>query len=184
VLFRSDYDWTVLEKKVGDVQDLPLIFEGQGCTQVNQIVSLLESLKELYHVRFLIVDYLQLMAKNTEDLDTLVGALKDLAISRGLHVLAISSLKREGAGVIVPTTRSLRGSQGLAYGADTVMLLHQPHAMDRELDYRWEGVAILNTDKQRNGPKGSGHLRWNPARLVFDHMTDDEVRKLPPLHHD
>lgn len=135
-------------------------------------------------IRFLIVDYLQLVRgpKGTDrrlEVEAVSAGLKGLALRYNLVVLALSSLTPPPPGKgnkrPRPDMDSLRESRALEHDADIVLLLHRPSpdSADREL--------IIA--KARDGGTGRCTLYFEGAYLRFQE-TGDAVPTSPPLNPD
>jgi replicative DNA helicase len=115
-------------------------------------------LKQRHDLRFVIVDYLQLMSspKKTEsrqqEVSELSRALKLLAKELEVPVIAISQLNRgpEQRTDKRPMVSDLRESGSIEQDADMVILLHREDAYERESPRA--GEADLIVAKHRNGP--------------------------------
>lgn len=135
-------------------------------------------------IRFLIVDYLQLVRgpKGTDrrlEVEAVSAGLKGLALRYNLVVLALSSLTPPPPGKgnkrPRPDMDSLRESRALEHDADIVLLLHRPSpdSADREL--------IIA--KARDGGTGRCTLYFEGAYLRFQESVD-AVPASPPLNPD
>lgn len=114
-----------------------------------------------------LVDYLQKVprpgAGEEERITSVTEGLKDLALTLGTPVIAVSAAEKEslGAGHRM-RTHDLRGSSALAYEADVVLLLaNKAHIVSREhLVYdlgnveRYNAQTILSVEKNRHGRAG------------------------------
>src|SRR5690606_25361215 len=115
-------------------------------------------LKQRHDLRFVIVDYLQLMSspKRTEsrqqEVSEISRALKLLAKELEVPVVAISQLNRgpEQRTDKRPQVSDLRESGSIEQDADVVILLHREDAYERESPRA--GEADLIVAKHRNGP--------------------------------
>jgi len=105
----------------------------------------------------------------TNRLDQIVTKLKELARHWNTHILLVSSLSRGQVGD-EPSSKNLRGSQGIAYSADNVVILNK---LDDGKNFVWFKVA-----KQRNGPSGKYLLKWEGEKLLFRDATQEEEDKL------
>jgi len=138
-----------------------------------------------------VVDYLQKVAQADES--EVVEQLKDLALERGVAVLAVVAAEKEGIG---PGHRlrvhELRGSSALAYEPDVVLILNDKYdAVARHhLVYgvgsaeRFREWVILSIEKNRGGAdridlefrKQFAHARFDPeGQLVAEQLMDERV---------
>ncbi|MDP9183985.1 MAG: DnaB helicase C-terminal domain-containing protein [Actinomycetota bacterium] len=140
-----------------------------------------------------IVDYLQKVAGHDEGAEV-VEALKDLALEKGVVVLAVVAADKVG---LAPGHRlrvhELRGSSSLAYEPDVVLILNEKYdAVARHhLVYgvgaaeRFREWVILSIEKNRGGTdridlefrKQFAHARFDPdGQLVAEQLTDERVQ--------
>lgn len=115
----------------------------------------------------ILVDYLQKVpmpgVSEEERITAVTEGLKDLALTLGTPIVAISAADKESlAAGHRMRTHDLRGSSALAYEADVVLLLaNKAHIVSREhLVYdlgnveRYNTQAILSVEKNRHGRSG------------------------------
>lgn len=120
-------------------------------------------------VGLVIVDYIQLMAsgQKRENQNVEVAAisrgLKVLARDFNVPILALSQLNRgiENRVDQLPRLADLRDSGSLEQDADIVLFIHRDEGSE---------IAKLVVAKQRNGPKGTIELRWDPKSVRFGHV--------------
>lgn len=122
-------------------------------------------------IGFCVVDYLQLLdgpkhiREHRLQIEAISKALKNLATTRNIPVLALSSLSRPAQGQEKrPTLASLRETAALEHDADVVLLLHR----ERE---RNETECIVA--KNRDGCVGTAELMFRPEWVGFDEITHD-----------
>jgi replicative DNA helicase len=115
-------------------------------------------LKQRHDLKFVIIDYLQLMSspKRTEsrqqEVSEMSRSLKLLAKELEVPVIALSQLNRgpEQRTDKKPLLSDLRESGSIEQDADVVILLHREDAYERESPRA--GEADLIVAKHRNGP--------------------------------
>jgi replicative DNA helicase len=139
-----------------------------------------------------IVDYLQKVPTHHEG--EVVEALKDMALEKGLVVLAVVAADKSG---IAPGHRlrvhELRGSSSLAYEPDVVLILNEKYdAVARHhLVYgvgaaeRFREWVVLSIEKNRGGTdrvdlefrKQFAHARFDPeGQIVAEQLSDERVQ--------
>lgn len=121
-----------------------------------------------------VVDYLQLMRSErgarvenrTLEVAQFSAGLKMIAREMDVPVLALSQLSRqsETRQDKRPMLADLRESGSLEQDADIVLLLHRPGVYDRSTNDPRAEVIVA---KQRNGPTGIAHLRFNADTMAF-----------------
>ena len=154
----SDDDWTRMARRMGEVAEAPLFIDDSPNMSMMEIRAKCRRLKQRHDLRFVIVDYLQLMSspKKTEsrqqEVSELSRALKLLAKELEVPVIAISQLNRgpEQRTDKRPQVSDLRESGSIEQDADMVILLHREDAYERESPRA--GEADLIVAKHRNGP--------------------------------
>jgi len=103
------------------------------------------------------------------------AGLKQIARELDLPVLALSQLSRQSEmrQDKRPILADLRESGALEQDADLVMLLHRPGVYERNpADTRAEVILA----KQRNGPTGIAHLRFDAETMGFTDAPALEAR--------
>ena len=132
----------------------------------------------------IVVDYLQLMRSErgtrvenrTLEVAQFSAGLKQIARELEVPVLALSQLSRqsETRQDKRPILADLRESGALEQDADVVMLLHRPGVYERDpSDTRAEVILA----KQRNGPTGIAHLRFDAETMGFADAPGLEARE-------
>lgn len=119
----------------------------------------------------IVIDYVQLIepedrtAKRHEQVGAISRRLKALARGMNIPVLALAQLNRgvEERAIQKPRLSDLRESGSLEQDADVVILLHREDQNPELL-----GVEVA---KNRNGPTGSLHVRFDRARMRFEQIT-------------
>ncbi|MBO3750258.1 replicative DNA helicase [Streptosporangiaceae bacterium NEAU-GS5] len=154
----NDDDWTRMARRMGEVAEAPLFIDDSPNMSMMEIRAKCRRLKQRHDLRFVIVDYLQLMSspKKTEsrqqEVSEISRALKLLAKELEVPVIAISQLNRgpEQRTDKRPQVSDLRESGSIEQDADMVILLHREDAYERESPRA--GEADLIVAKHRNGP--------------------------------
>jgi replicative DNA helicase len=140
-----------------------------------------------------VVDYLQKVAGDDQDPRETVEALKDLAMERGVPVLALVAASSDG---ITPGQRmrlhQMRGSSALAYEPDVVLVLNDKYDVvaRHHLVYdlgnaeRYRDWVVLSIEKSRSGRdhvdlefrKHFAHSCFDPSgQLVAEQLVDERV---------
>ncbi|MEU9888571.1 replicative DNA helicase [Sphaerisporangium sp. NPDC051011] len=154
----NDDDWQRLARRMSEVAEAPLFIDDSPNMSMMEIRAKCRRLKQRHDLRFVIVDYLQLMSspKKTEsrqqEVSEISRALKLLAKELEVPVIAISQLNRgpEQRTDKRPQVSDLRESGSIEQDADVVILLHREDAYERESPRA--GEADLIVAKHRNGP--------------------------------
>ncbi|MGN9786250.1 replicative DNA helicase [Nonomuraea sp. ZG12] len=154
----GDDDWTRLARRMSEVAEAPLFIDDSPNMSMMEIRAKCRRLKQRNDLRFVIIDYLQLMSspKKTEsrqnEVSEISRAIKLLAKELEVPVIAISQLNRgpEQRTDKRPMVSDLRESGSIEQDADMVILLHREDAYERESPRA--GEADLIVAKHRNGP--------------------------------
>ncbi|MFO7250151.1 MAG: replicative DNA helicase [Actinomycetes bacterium] len=154
----NDDDWQRLARRMSEVADAPLFIDDSPNMSMMEIRAKCRRLKQKHDLRFVIVDYLQLMSSpkkvesRQQEVSEISRALKLLAKELEVPVVAISQLNRgpEQRTDKRPQVSDLRESGSIEQDADVVILLHREDAYERESPRA--GEADLIVAKHRNGP--------------------------------
>jgi replicative DNA helicase len=180
-------------KELVDLGDRFFVHESSGrTTTVSVIRHTLDALPP-GPPPLVVVDYLQKVAVRPDDDVEVVEQLKDLAMDKGVVVLAVVAADKAG---ITPGHRlrvhELRGSSSLAYEPDVVLILNEKYdAVARHhLVYgvgaaeRFREWVVLSIEKNRGGSdridlefrKQFAHARFEPeGQMVAEQLTDERV---------
>jgi replicative DNA helicase len=144
----------------------------------------------------LVVDYLQKVAVSPEPADEAekitrsAEGLKDLALRRGVAVLALVAADWEGVRSGRVRLHHLRGSSALAYECDVAILLNEKHRAVSKVHLAYDPVraeqfhrqVVFSIEKNRGGPamvdlefrKDFEHYRFDPlGSYLAERLTDD-----------
>lgn len=148
--------------------------------------------------QLLVVDYLQKVAVTPEPADEaakvthVTEGLKDLALSRGLPILALVAADRAALDTRRLRLHHLRGSSALAYEADVVLLLNEKAQSVSRVHLSYDPVraksfrdwVILSVEKNRRGAndvqlefrKDFSFFRLDPVgRHVNERLVDERL---------
>ena len=143
-------------------------------------------MKERFGIKFLVIDYLQLMSSGTRsesrqlEVSEMSRGVKAMARELDIPVLCLSQLnraaeQREGHR---PRMSDLRESGSIEQDADVVMMLHREEYYYRH-DPDWlvanpekAGMGEIIIAKQRNGPTGTVQLVWDGASTKYKDLSE------------
>lgn len=157
-----------LTRTAAEVMKAPLHIDQTGNLSVVQLMAKARHLKYKYGIKFLVIDYLQLMhAKadsRVQEVTKISAAVKAVAKELDIPVLVLSQLSRkvesrEGG---KPMLSDLRDSGSIEQDADMVML------MSRADENNTVEVVVA---KHRNGPCGSIDLEFIPHLTRFKNAS-------------
>lgn len=162
-------DWEKLRDKIS-VAD-------KGSLTINQIRATAKRIKRKKNIGLVVVDYIQIIAtreKTNLNEATLikenVTALKEIAKDLNVVVIALSQITKDSLGGR-PGLKSLKGSGGIAEGADTVI------NMWTDSDQEQEGNQIKNLNleiaKNRNGRGGTLSIDFDGEFGIFKEKTNN-----------
>ena len=154
----NDDDWARLARRMSEVADAPLFIDDSPNMSMMEIRAKCRRLKQRNDLKFVIIDYLQLMSSpkrvenRQQEVSEMSRSLKLLAKEIEVPVIALSQLNRgpEQRTDKKPLLSDLRESGSIEQDADVVILLHREDAYERESPRA--GEADLIVAKHRNGP--------------------------------
>lgn len=153
-----------LTRTAADVIKAPLHIDQTGNLSIVQLTSKARHLKYKYDIKFLIIDYLQLMHAKADsrvhEVTKISAAVKAVAKELDIPVLVLSQLsrrveQREGQ---KPLLSDLRDSGSIEQDADMVALLSRAND---------NNIVEVVVAKHRNGPCGSVDLEFIPHLTRF-----------------
>lgn len=163
----EEEDYTKLQDAMGVLAEAPIFIDDTPAATIMEIRTKARRLEIEQGLRFLIVDYLQLvkgrnLENRVQEVSEISQFLKNLARELRIPVLAISQLSRavEQRGSRRPQLADLRESGALEQDADVVMFLYREDADDME-------NVILDVQKHRNGRLGQNRLTFRPELVSF-----------------
>jgi replicative DNA helicase len=154
----NDDDWARLARRMSEVADAPLFIDDSPNMNLMEIRAKCRRLKQRNDLKFVIIDYLQLMSSpkrvenRQQEVSEMSRSLKLLAKELDVPVVALSQLNRgpEQRTDKKPLLSDLRESGSIEQDSDVVILLHREDAYERESPRA--GEADLIVAKHRNGP--------------------------------
>lgn len=172
-------DYGRLTHATGLIRESRMIVDDSADRTVSQIRSVCRRIKAQRGVSMVVVDYLQLLtpprnaARGTsreQHVASFGRGLKLLAKELRVPVVALSQLSRssEERKNQRPQLSDLRESGSLEQDADMVIFVHPPNVAN--------GTAQLIVAKQRNGPKGTVAVAYEPSMFWFGNLAKDDPR--------
>ncbi len=172
-------EYRKLNMAVGALSEAKIYIDDSATLTPFQLKAKARRLKAKHDIRFVIVDYLQLMdspkAESRQmEITYISRQLKALAKELNIPVLAVSQLSRavESREGNRPRLSDLRESGAIEQDADLVMMLYRAdyYQPDRS---RHNGEAEVIIAKQRNGPTGTIKLGFFKEYLRFGPLAKD-----------
>jgi replicative DNA helicase len=167
----------------GMLSEAPIYIDDTPSLTPLELRAKARRLKNLYDIRCVVIDYLQLMhlggrvESRQQEITTISRYVKGLARELNLPVVILSQLNRaaEGREGHRPRMSDLRESGSIEQDADVVMLLHREDYYHRgESDYEDTNTAEVIIAKQRNGPTGTVPLIFRERFTRFENATHVE----------
>ena len=154
----NDDDWARLARRMSEVADAPLFIDDSPNMSLMEIRAKCRRLKQRHDLKFVIIDYLQLMSSpkrvenRQQEVSEMSRSLKLLAKELEVPVIALSQLNRgpEQRTDKKPVLSDLRESGSIEQDSDVVILLHREDVYEKESPRA--GEADLIVAKHRNGP--------------------------------
>lgn len=184
ILYRQlgGSDLEEIDRLTGGFQNLPLYVD-ETASSPSAILSSARQMHSRFGIQIVVVDYLQILnatakSRYTSDeqfLGDTARALKDLAKSLNIVVIALSQLRRDPASP-VPTIGRLRASGQIAEAADMVLLLYRPEAVKNGKIEHFpspyekkdtHNAAEIIVAKNRNGALGEFICGFLPEHTLF-----------------
>jgi replicative DNA helicase len=174
----NDDDWARLARRMSEVANAPLFIDDSPNMSLMEIRAKCRRLKQRNDLKFVIIDYLQLMSSpkrvenRQQEVSDLSRSLKLLAKELDVPVVALSQLNRgpEQRTDKRPLLSDLRESGSIEQDSDVVILLHREDAYERESPRA--GEADLIVAKHRNGPTATVTVAFQSHYSRFVDMAN------------
>jgi replicative DNA helicase len=158
------------------LEHAPIYIDDTSGIHFQSAVTKARLLKRKRNIGLLIVDYLQLMARDqNENISEAVGqvsrAFKGLAKDLNIPIILVSQLNREveKRRDKRPVSSDLRDSGSLESDADVILLLYRDEVYNT--DSKDAGIAEVNVAKHRRGPTKLLRLQFNRYCTRFDNLV-------------
>ena len=171
-------DWLKLNKIINILAKLPLFINDNSTISTHEIRLMVKNLLfEQHKPGLIIIDYLQLMhpirkidQNRSQELSQITRHLKELAREFDIPIVALSQLSRNVENRVnkKPILSDLRESGSIEQDADLVLMLSQNLDGDSNSQIKsFDSLIELIIAKQRNGPTGKVHLRFNRKNTKY-----------------
>jgi replicative DNA helicase len=174
----DDAEFALITQAALSVGEVPLYVMDDATVTTDTIISWMRRLKQQAGLRFVVVDYLQLLpmpdpgrVQRHISLGDTTRKLKAAARALGICVLVVSQLNREGTREDAGT-EAVAGSDAIGHNADMVMAI-RPDKDAGEDGYDTAGLRHLHLRllKNRFGAKISMKLVVNPTSLIVGEVA-------------
>lgn len=170
----TDDDYSRLTEAMGELSEAPIYIDDTPGASILEIRTKARKLKVEKGLKFLIVDYLQLIdagrriENRVQEVSFISQSLKNIARELKIPVMALSQLSRavEHRGEKKPQLADLRESGSIEQDSDVVMFLYYEKEGDDLLDPTKRLVKAYIA-KHRNGPTGEFDLLFKADRVKF-----------------
>jgi replicative DNA helicase len=157
-----------LRDAVEEFRNRPLFIDDSSPLHIRELLARARQFIRKEKVRLVVVDYLQTIdapgREKMERVSNASAALRDLAKSENVTVLALSQLRRPASINDRPTMIQLKESGDIEQHAHTIVLNYLP----RDEGGNFTGDDELIIDKQRFGRQGPLLVSFNTDFLIFE----------------
>lgn len=170
---------TKLDNCRDKIYDLPFYIDNNFIGGIEYIVSTIRKYHQLYNVRVIGIDYIQLIVERTTESVHLLGnasrQLKLLANELGITVIILSQMNRnvEQREDRRPLMADLRQSGNMEEDADIMVALYRDEVYD--MNSPAEGVMEFIVRKSRNGPIGVAILDFDGETVNIKGKGTDKL---------
>jgi len=160
-------------------KDLPM-YIAYGCNTPDKLTASVLRAKQMYGVKMVIVDYLQLMhckrENRQQEITTISRMCKELALAADVPLVALSQLNRgvEARDDKRPRMSDLRESGSIEQDADLVLMLYREDYYRDPTEER-DGITEILIKKNRHGSLGSVKLLFIEDCTRFENLSHAEV---------
>lgn len=157
----NDKELDIIKETYLKVSTYPIYLDTSASDSLSYLLSTIRRYVRTSGVKVVFVDYLQLMARNTEnlvrDLGKVTKALKLLAMELDIVVVALSQINRgvESRDNKRPQLFDLRDSGNIEEDANIVLMLYRPALSGSKVKDEDEFLCEILVRKNRNGPLGA-----------------------------
>jgi replicative DNA helicase len=172
-LVSSD-EWMTLTNHAAKLAESKIFIDDSASMNIMELRAKARKLKSKENIQLLIIDYLQLLNSHTkhenrnQEISAISRALKALAKELNIPVLALSQLSRslESRMDKRPMLSDLRESGAIEQDGDVIFFIYRDVVYNPDTEDPTLTEIIIG--KQRNGPVGSFHTRFNGEIMRFD----------------
>ena len=179
----QDHEAKQIQESVNKISNCKIFIEDKAAINVRDIRTRANLLKKRHGIKYIVVDYLQLMKGVNEKgqsreniVSDISRSLKELAKELKIPVIALSQLSREveKRPDKIPQLSDLRESGGIEQDADEVLFIMRPeyYQMENDVsiggrDYSPKGLAVISIAKNRHGATENTAINFNGPLMRF-----------------
>lgn len=185
----TDLEWDQLMSRVKHLYSAPMFIDDTPSLSIFELRTKARRLVREHQVKFIIIDYLQLMnasgmkfGSREQEVSMISRSLKQLAKELNIPIVALSQLNRsvesrQGGDGKRPQLSDLRESGAIEQDADIVCFIHRPEYYTRSSedangnDIR--GLAEFIVAKHRSGSVDDVKMRFKAKFARFENWTED-----------
>ncbi len=184
----NDNAWPRLIDKASKMAEARLFIDDTSGISPFEIRSKCRRLQAQHGLDIIMIDYLQLMSlkqkvdSREREVAEISKTLKAIAKELKVPVIALAQLNRgvEGRSDRRPMLSDLRESGSIEQDADVIMMLFREDYYEKN-DPEVKGRSEVIIGKQRNGPTGTVHLKWESHIGRFSDLDEGGGQHpLPP----
>ena len=183
----SDDDEKAMLDAAGLISNRKLFIEDSPTMTIRDIRAKAILLKRKHDIKYMVVDYLQLMEGDRNKYGTnreqvvsdISRGLKVIAKELGIPVIALSQLNRsvEARTDRLPNLSDLRESGAIEQDADEVIFIMRPeyYGITDATPYganSVQGLAVIKVDKNRHGETGIYFSHFDGSRMLFSNYKE------------
>ncbi len=170
----SPEEWMTMTNTAARLAEAKIFIDDSPAINIMELRAKARKLKAQENISLIIVDYLQLIHSHqrhenrTQEISLISRALKALAKELDLPVLALSQLSRslETRMDKRPMLSDLRESGAIEQDGDVIFFIYRDVVYNPDTEH--PDLAEIIIGKQRNGPTGSFHARFQGDVTRFE----------------
>ncbi len=175
----SSDEWIELTNHAGRLAEAKMFIDDTPSISIMELRAKARKLKAQENIGLIVIDYLQLITtggryeNRTQEIAAISRSLKALAKELGVPVLALSQLSRslESRMDKRPQLSDLRESGAIEQDGDVIFFIYRDVIYNPETED--PDLAEIIVGKQRNGPIGSFHVKFQGDVTRFHDMQGD-----------
>jgi replicative DNA helicase len=181
----DEAEWARLIRSAGDLVEMPFWIDDQPALTITQFQSRARYLVHECGVRFICVDYLQLMKapgksinSREQEISAISSSLKATAKELDVPILALAQLNRgvEQRADKRPMNSDLRESGAIEQDADIISFIYRDEVYNSDTDDK--GIAEIILGKHRNGALGTVRLKFLGKFMTFMNLEPEDDRRV------
>ena len=174
----EEYSWNRVTEAGVTARDMPYYIYDKAAPSILDVVRQARAWKHKHGIKILYVDYIQRLKSSKasdprhEQVAEITMGLKELARDLNIPVVALAQVNRdvEKRGNRRPTMGDLKDSGAIEQEADVITMLYRDEVYNPETPD--QGIAELNTEKNRHGPIGVVKVVWIGESMRFEDIAE------------